>query len=144
VCKTDSSIEKATATKNLVAQRTSVVEARTTVAQKELSVSFGGKLTHAGKSVDAQVLVDSGATHSFIHQKILDRNQWKGKPLEKPFNVLNADGSTNQAGKITQELRLPLTIGTTRHYETFYVSNTGRDDIILGMTWLQNYNPRID
>jgi hypothetical protein len=144
VCKTDSSIEKVTTTKDLVAQRTSVVEARTTVAQKELSVSFGGKLTHAGKSVDAQILVDSGATHSFIHQRILDRNQWKGKPLERPFNVLNADGSTNQAGKITQELRLPLTIGTIRHYETFYVSNTGKDDIILGMTWLRNYNPRID
>jgi hypothetical protein len=144
VCKANSSIEEVSAITDLVAQRTSIVEARTTVAQKELLVSFGGKLTHAGKNVDAQILVDSGATHSFIHQRILDRNQWKGRPLEKPFNVLNANGSTNQAGKITQELRLPLTVGTTRHYETFYVSNTGKDDIILGMTWLRNYNPQID
>jgi hypothetical protein len=144
VCKTSSSIEKVTTTTDLVAQRTSVVEARTTVAQKELLVSFGGKLTHAGKSIDAQILIDSGVTHSFIHQKILDRNQWKGKPLRKPFNILNTDGSANQAGKIIQELRLPFTIGTTRHQETFYVSNTGRDNVILGMTWLQNYNPQID
>jgi hypothetical protein len=72
MCKTNSSIEKVTVIKDLVAQRTSAGEARTTVAQKELSVSFGGKLTHAGKSVNAQILVDSGATHSFIHQRILD------------------------------------------------------------------------
>ena len=35
---------------------------------------------------------------------------------------------------------------TNRHQEvvTFYVSDLGHDDLILGYTWLRKHNPKVD
>lgn len=56
------------------------VRIRTNQQEKELSLTFTGALTHDGKIVETPVLVDSGATHCFIHNRLVQRHHWKTYP----------------------------------------------------------------
>ena len=64
----------------------------------------------------------------------------EGKGEEKKMvvrlNRIVTDDTTNVNGKITHKVLLAMK--TNKHLEvvTFYVSDLGHDDIILGYTWL--------
>ena len=58
--------------------------------------------------------------------------------------MFNVDGSPNEVGSITEIIDVIL------HYEghmertSFTVTSLGKQDIILGFTWLQEHNPEIN
>jgi hypothetical protein len=41
-------------------------------------------------------LLDSGAASTFINKDIVEEYRWETKPLEKPFRLINADGTPNE------------------------------------------------
>jgi len=101
--------------------------------------------SHKGKrSVQKHALIDSGANTSFIHWKLVKKYNMKTEKLRTPLVVRNADDTTNVNGKITHKVLLAMK--TNKHIEvvTFYVSDLGHDDIILGYTWLRKHNPHVD
>src|SRR5882724_7768286 len=95
------------------------------------------------RSVQKHALIDSGANTSFIHWKLVEKYNMKTKKLRTPLIVRNADDTTNINGKITHKVLLAMK--TNKHHEvvTFYVSDLGHDDIILGYTWLESITPML-
>jgi len=68
----------------------------------------------------------------------------KKEKLRTPLIVRNADDSINVKGKITHKVLLAMKTNGHQEVVTFYVSDLGHDDIILGYTWLRKHNPRMD
>ncbi len=61
------------------------------------SVSLYTKKERATK----RALLDSGATESFIHPRLIKEAKLKRNPLTKPRKVKNIDGTLNKAGVVT-------------------------------------------
>src|SRR5580692_10364575 len=60
------------------------------------------------KRPDIQALIDSGATENFIHHKLIKRFHIPTIPLRKPKIARNVNGMLNQAGRITDKVKLKI------------------------------------
>ena len=54
------------------------------------------------------------------------------------------DGSPNDTGTIKYQAIVFFKIGMIVHNETFYAMKCGRDNLILGLPWLNKINPKIN
>ena len=54
------------------------------------------------------------------------------------------DGSPNEAGTIRHSVTLFIRMGGIIHKEEFYAIKCGKDNIILGLPWLNRVNPTIN
>jgi len=86
-----------------------------------------------------QVLLDCGASTSFISAKLVDKGHFTTAPCSQS-TILLADGSTQTSGRTcTAELSM---LGTTEKI-VFLVMDTAHD-VILGLPWFRHRNPTID
>ena len=107
------------------------------------------QLCKKSQKIAAKALVDSGATNSLIHQDFVKTHQLPTQPLNPPIKIMNIDGSINQAGLITQQVIIPMILegkDKRSHLERIIllVTDTGSDNLVLGMNWIQQHNPEID
>jgi hypothetical protein len=94
--------------------------------------------------VASKALIDSGATENFLDRRAV---KWLGIGricLGQTKKVCNVDGTLNQAGEITHFCILKSKLGEKEKAQKFYITDLGRDQIILGYPWLHNFNPKID
>ena len=91
-----------------------------------------------------QALIDSGATHSFIHYKEAIKLKIPWKTLSDPITILNVDGSTNDYGKVTKYVEVELSTPGWKHPWKLLITNLYDSQIILGADWLVQANPHID
>ncbi|QRW23760.1 Retrotransposable element Tf2 protein [Rhizoctonia solani] len=91
-----------------------------------------------------EVLIDSGATSSFLHPRTAELLRLPLIDLPQPRTVTMLDGSSPQAGKIWKKVHLTFLFDGKRMTETFLICNTGSHAAILGIKWLENHNPEID
>jgi len=96
------------------------------------------------KIVDTRALIDSGARGTFIDQNFAKRLNLPMKKLETPLVARNVDGTLNKQGTIRYSIQLPLLINGRTQSTLFYVTGLGRQNILLGLPWLQEMNPDID
>ena len=101
------------------------------------------------KNYDTTAIIDSGATGSFIDTQLARRLNLETTPLSRPVKAINVDGTTNCKGNITREgdVHLSFTDYTDHPHEEItrlMVLNLGKPQLILGMPWLQKWNPEID
>ena len=89
-------------------------------------------------------LIDSGATENFIHYKFARKYRLPLEKLAKPRPVRNVDGTTNNSGYITHAIRLNLQYCGQEIPYLFYMTDLGKDDVILGFPFLYATNPPID
>jgi predicted aspartyl protease len=89
-----------------------------------------------GKKVQLEALVDSGATTIFINKRLVKSNNLLMHKLASPFNIINADGTSNKSGQITDAIRCYLEIGTHKSKNQILVTDLGSKDMILGMSFL--------
>ena len=89
-------------------------------------------------------MIDSGASGLFADRSFIERNQLRTAPLRHPIFVHNIDGSLNKSGSITHFVRLKLTVDTNEVWTDFLVTDLGGEEVILGLPWLRDTNPRID
>jgi len=61
-----------------------------------------------------------------------------------PIPVYNADKTPNINGPIRQVVTLRMKVGDHVETTTFAITNTGRDKVILGYSWLCRHNPNVD
>ena len=54
------------------------------------------------KKVQTKALVDLGATMNFIDRVVMEDNNLVTHKLANPYCVINADGTPNKAGQITE------------------------------------------
>ena len=88
-------------------------------------------------------LLDSGVTHNFIDIRTVIRLGIGTKRLKVPRTVTNVDGTTNRSGSITKYTNLEFSHQGKRQTLPIYVTNLGRDRVILGLPWFKAFNPNI-
>jgi len=95
-----------------------------------------------GKELQLQVLVDSSCTQTGINKQLVKEERIETEPVDKIFEVFNADGTRN--GVVTR--RAPLEIEINGHKERINaaVTDLNGTDIFLGHDWLVKYNIEVD
>jgi len=98
--------------------------------------------THEGITV--KVLLDSSAIGIFMDKKMVTRHRFRLQRLERPVIIRNIDGTNNSGGAITHQIK--VNIYYKNHIERMKIDiyDLERTDVILGMLWLQAYNPEIN
>jgi Reverse transcriptase (RNA-dependent DNA polymerase) len=64
--------------------------------------------------------------------------------LGQSKKIHNVDGTHNQGGEITHFCILKVKLGDKEREQKFYITDLGRDHIILGYTWLVEFDPKIN
>ena len=64
--------------------------------------------------------------------------------LEKPIQVYNVDGTRNSRGDLKRCCWLKVIVGRRRRWMKFYLTNLGKDRVILGYPFLTTFNPHLD
>jgi hypothetical protein len=90
-------------------------------------------------------MLDSGATAVFINERFVSQHNILHYPLTKPIALHNINGSINKAGSLTHFACLTMSIGSkyTKKLD-FLITNLDPEDIILGLLWLHQINPKVD
>lgn len=90
-------------------------------------------------------MIDSGATNNFISYKALTKFGLQKLEKQQKYKLRLVDGTEAGFGQVTHETEYAIMILEEHHeHITFDVTNTGNDDIILGIPWLRKHNPTID
>ena len=92
--------------------------------------------SHTMKVVDTHTLIDSGADISCINYQFTKKNHLPLTRLATPTLIRNADLSENKQGIIKYAFHLFLNIEGIIHDVTFHVMSCGKENLILGLSWL--------
>src|SRR5215469_6394837 len=111
---------------------------------RDLKLQISIENINNGSQVQANALVDSGATGSCINQDFVDRHQLPIKELPIRMPVYNADGTLNESGSIKGFVEARMTIGGHSERIELAVTNLGKTDVFLGLDWLRYHNPSVD
>ncbi|KAF8755939.1 hypothetical protein RHS01_04996 [Rhizoctonia solani] len=111
---------------------------------KEITPLFTIPIKPEKQAETLEVLIDSGATSSFLHPCTAELLRLPLIDLPTPRTVTMLDGSSPQAGKIWKKAVLTFTYDGKKMTETFLICNTGSHAAILGLKWLDAHNPEID
>ena len=96
------------------------------------------------KTIDTTTLIDSGATGNFINPRLLLDRIFKLSPIPFPITTYNINGTPNNKGTIRWTMVISVTSGSFTDTIKFMVIQLSCPQIILGMPWLQKWNPRIN
>jgi len=96
------------------------------------------------KGITVKALLDSGVTGMFMDKKIVAKYRFRLQKLERPIAVRNVDGTNNSRGAITHQVEVNMYYKGHVERMRMDVCDLGKTDMILGMPWLQAYNPEID
>ena len=91
-----------------------------------------------------KVLVDSGASDSFIDRTYAFRTRLPLFTLTHAMDISLADGNSPRSGSITQWTLVNLKTQKTETTVVLFVIDSPGVNIILGNDWLTRINPRID
>jgi len=107
-------------------------------------LNIGVEKVDMHKGVTVKVLLDSGVIGIFMDKKMVARHGFKLQKLERPVIVRNVDGTNNSGRATIHQVEVNVYYKNYIERIRMNVCNLGRTDIILGMPWLQVYNPEID
>ncbi|KAG5718720.1 putative E3 ubiquitin-protein ligase makorin-1 [Termitomyces sp. T112] len=89
-------------------------------------------------------LLDSRATRLFLDLEFVKCHGLTTQLLPKPIPVYNINGMPNEAGTINSMVDLVLYYQNHMEHAMFAITSLGRQDMILGFTWLHKHNPKVD
>lgn len=89
-------------------------------------------------------IVDSGATGLFMDSEYVCQNAISTRQLSSTIPVFNVDGSPNEAGEIREVADVILRYDGHAECAQFAVTQLGKQNMILGYTWLRDHNPEVD
>src|SRR5918999_558660 len=112
--------------------------------KNSLQLTVEIQTTDTGQQVQILALLDCGATGLFINSALVSEKGLTTQTLQRPIPVYNVDGSPNEAGSITEVVDLVLRYKDHSERAVFAVTNLGKQDMILGLTWLWEHNPEVD
>src|SRR6202008_2672347 len=95
---------------------------------------------HVGKH-SATVMVDSGSTGNFIDSSYVNRHSLAKWKLRVPESVRLADGTMHTS---TYYSTMNIRMGKAKHLIQLNVIPLKAANVILGIPWLQQYEPTID
>ena len=80
----------------------------------------------------------------FIDREYVKESGFTTRALSNPIPVCNVDGTPNEAGSIMDVVELNLRYRNHAEQVFFAVTNLGKQNVIMGHTWLQKHNPDIN
>jgi len=107
-----------------------------------LPVEIGTTDTSELHSVEA--LLDCRATGSLIDRDFVCSKGMNTQTLSHNIPVFNVDGSSNEAGQISEVVDVVLRYKTHSERMLLAVSRLGKQNLILGYNWLKDHNPKIN
>ena len=90
------------------------------------------------------MLLNSGAIGMFIDRNIVARYRFQLQKLERLVQVRNVNDTNNSTGAITHQVEVNMYYKGYVERMRIDVCDLGKTDVILGMPWLQAYNPEIN
>src|SRR5438876_6285439 len=99
-----------------------------------------------GIRLPIRVLIDSGASGTFISQKFVKKFHLTFKRLDNLIPVRNADGTLSRGGPISSCCDIFLFAPKSSHQEhlSLEVTSLGEYNVIPGFPWLHQHNPKAD
>jgi len=91
-----------------------------------------------------KALLNSGATGNFIDRDFIQTKGMNTQSISRPIPVYNVDGSPNKAGQISEVIDVVLCYKTHSKRTLFAVSSLGKQNMILGYTWLKDHNLEVN
>jgi len=91
-----------------------------------------------------KALLDSRAIGNFIDRDFVQTKGINTWSISRPILVYNVDGSPNEAGQISEMIDVILCYKTHSERTLLAVSSLGRQNMILGYTWLKDHNPEVN
>jgi len=91
-----------------------------------------------------KALLDSGATGNFIDRDFVQTKGINTQSISRPIPVYNVDGSPNKAGQISEVVDVVFHYKTYSERTLLTVSSLGRQNMILGYTWLKDHNLEVN
>jgi len=111
---------------------------------REVWLDIGIEKVDMHEGVTVKALLDSGATGMFMDREMAKRHGFKMTKLERPLKVKNVNGTENSGGSITHQVEVNVFYKNHVERMRMDVYNLGKTEVILGMPWLQAYNPEIN
>src|SRR6267154_4880245 len=93
--------------------------------------------TDTQQLISFMALLDCGATSLFMDKSFVDWNRITTRTLSRPIPVYNIDGTRNEAGSIREVVDVVLRYKDHSERVQFAVTGLGKQDAILGYTWLK-------
>src|SRR3979490_2587131 len=115
-----------------------------TPSPKYLVIKVEIQMTDMAEVKAGPALVDCGATGKFMNRAYVEHHRLTTQKPQRPIPVFNVDGSPNEAGSIREVVDVILRVDGHTECTAFAVTNLGKQDIILGFTWLEEHNPKIN
>ena len=94
------------------------------------------------KELRLQTLVDSGCTHTRIDKQLVKKEKIKMEPMDRSFEVFNADGTKN--GEVTRFALLEVGINGHKKQINAAVMDLNSTEMFLGYDWLVKHNPEVN
>jgi len=89
-------------------------------------------------------LINSGAMESFIDYQTVAKLRLEVTKIPQPQKIYNVDGMENQAGLIKHCVHLYIKHKDRQTQAKFFVTNLGKEQIILEYPWLEEFNLEIN
>jgi hypothetical protein len=118
----------------------SVLVADMTPQSMLLPVAIGMKK----QTIETQALLDYGASGEFMDSEFAKLHNIPLIKLNKPQITRNADGTQNEQGVVTHKAIINLGVNGKEDPTTFFITGLGKDNVILGLTWLRKHNPIVN
>ena len=101
-----------------------------------------------GKRAGARATIDSACKGILVNEKWVERKQFPTYVLSHPIHVRNIDDTINKAGLIKRGLDANLMVHnpqgrTHTKCVQMFITNLGKDDVLLGTDWLKYHDPSI-
>jgi hypothetical protein len=96
------------------------------------------------KRAETSALLDSGATENFINPDYTRELKLPIEELAEPCKVFNVDGTQNRHRQITHYTDLEVQMGDQTQMMCFFLTNLGKQKVILGYPWFAAVQPIID
>jgi hypothetical protein len=97
-----------------------------------------------GEVVASPVLLDCGATGLFVDGDFMKAKNLTTRKLSQPINTFNVDSTPNKARKVSEVWETVLRYCDHSKHVIFAVTCLGKQNIILGLDWLCECNPKVD
>jgi len=111
---------------------------------REVWLNIGIAKVDMYKGVTIKALLNSGATGMFMNRRMAERHSFKMRKLERPLKVKNVNRTENSKGNIMYQVKVNVFYKNHVERMRMDVCNLGKMEMILGMPWLQVYNPEIN
>jgi len=100
--------------------------------------------TDTSEVYSVKALLDSGAMGNFIDRDFVRTKGINTQSISRPIPVYNVNSSSNEASRISEVVDVVLHYKTHSERTLLTVSSLGKQNMILGYTWLKDHNPEVN